>query len=175
MKKNLSLLLVLPLLIGFVLPSFAQSQKLGHINSAELLSSLPDWQMAQQNLETYATQLQKKLTDEENLLAKDYEEYRKKAAMGGESPKSVKAKEEEFKGRGMALQQKRLDAQKSVTDKEAELFQPIQLSLNEAIQDFMKEENYAYIFDTAQGNIAIGPLGEDVTDKIKSKLEVVGE
>ena len=170
MKQNLKLLLVFSLLIGFVLPSFAQGQKLGHINSAELLSSLPNWQIAQQNLETYASQLQKKLTDEENLLLKEYEEYRQKVALGGEAPKNVEIKEQEFKDRGMALQQKRQDAQKSVADKEVELFQPIQLSLNEAIQKFMKEKSYAYIFDTAQGNIAIGPLGEDGTEDIKSMI-----
>lgn len=172
MKSRLILLLVLPLFCALSISATAQSQKLGHINSIDLFTSLPDWKIAEQNLETYALQLQKKLSDEEALLLKEYEAYRKKLADGGMTPNDAKTKEKEIQDWDAALQQKRLDAQKSIADKENELFLPIKENVNTVIQEFMQEENYAYVFDTAQGNVAIGPLGEDVTDKIKSRLGV---
>ena len=165
MRKILTYSTILILSALFACPSFAQIQKLGHLNSFDLLTALPDYKMAEQKLETYAVQLRKKLTEEELQLQEEYEAYRLQLDAEDLSPKEIKAKDQEFGEWTSSLQQKRLDAQKSVAKKEQELFQPIREKVSLAIQEFMKEENYAYVFDTAQGNIAIGPLGRGCNGK----------
>ena len=167
MKRFFILLTFLSLTIS----SFAQNQKLGHLNSIEVLTALPDWKAAEQKLETYATQLRKKLTEEEALLQKEYQEYLKRRDVVGDlSPLDIQAEDKKFQDWVTDLGKKRTDAEQSMLKKEKELLNPIREKVNVAIKDFMQEENYAYVFDTAQGNIAIGPLGEDITPRIKAKL-----
>ncbi len=154
----------------FLMVTNVMAQKFGHTNSIELYSGLAEWKAAEKDLETYAQQLQNQLKTEEEAFYKDFQAFQQKAKNGGLSQVEIEQQYPIFQQREQALLKQQQEAQKKASKKELDLFGPIKDRVNNAIKAVMTSENYAYIFDIAQGVIVPGPAGEDVTPKIKAKL-----
>lgn len=159
-------LLVFLMLIGISV----QAQKYGYVNSALILSELPEVKQMRSNLESFQTQLQKKgqqmLTD---YQAKEQDAVQKEQA-GQLSPieketvlKELQAKQEELISYEQEMQQK-------LVKKEQELLQPILDNINAAIQAVAKEGSYTFIFDSSSGVILYADETSDVTSQVKAKL-----
>ncbi len=56
--------------------------------------------------------------------------------------------------------------------KNAELFNPIQVKADAAIKAVSKEKGYAYVFDTANPALVFFDGGEDITALVKTKLGI---
>jgi outer membrane protein len=165
MKKLITLLACGILMSGFV---FAQSPKIGYLNSNELLSLMPERAKADTALQKYA----KTFSDELEAMQKDLQNkiqtYQSQEKTMTDAIKEVKQKEiQDLQSRMESLQQ---SAQEKVSEKKQELYSPILDKADKAIKDVAKEKGYDYILDAGQGAILYAKDGDNILPLVKAKL-----
>lgn len=163
--------LVLTILIaGFTQLGFSQTKKFGHINSNELLMSMPERDSAEKTLQNEARQLESAL----QTMSKEYEtkvaEYQANAAAWSDVIKASKAKE--IGQLEQRIQEFQSSAQESLERAEQELMKPLIDKAKKAIEDVAKENGYGYIFDSGVGAILYSPEGDDIMPLVKKKLMI---
>ncbi len=169
--KKFVLFLACGLMMGQVLFAQSASLKIGYINSAELLSSMPERTKADSNVTKYAKSFQ----DQIDIMMKDYQTkgqaYQKDEKTMTEAMKEVRMKEiQDLQNRIESIQQ---SAQEKLSNKKQELYQPIIDKVNKAIKDVAKEKGYDFIFDQAAGSALLyGKEAYDITSTLKAKLGI---
>lgn len=146
-----------------------QAQKVGHINSVQLIDSLNEAKAASVTLKQYDASLTK--TGEE-MLAKYQEKvriYQNSIQAGSFTPVQKSQAESDLQVDQQALSAYRQSAQTSLEKRRQELIQPILDKINKAIQDVGKEEGYAFIFDSTMGVLYFNKT-DDVFSKVLKKL-----
>lgn len=151
--------------------SFAQNYKFGHIDSAKLLSIMPEKAEAakqiQAKLQEFNKQLQEMQADRQKLLNAYVAERDKLSEV-------VRAnKEKEIQDLQNRMQTFDGWAQQEVQNKQNELFEPIYKKAMKAIKDVADENNFTYIFDVSSGVILFHSAdSKDVTALVKAKLGI---
>ena len=164
MKKTL---LTICLIAAGLFAAEAQN-KLGYINSNELLSIMPESTEMQTELQSYAKGLESSLAAMQAEGEKKLADYQQNEATMSDLVKQDKIRElENIQQRILEFQQ---NAQESLTAKEQELITPILEKARKAIEDVAKEENFTYIFDASTGNILYAAESENVLPLVKAKL-----
>lgn len=172
MKKHkimkIKMILFLVAFVGFTLTSSAQ--KIGYINSQELMTNLPEVKEANSNLESFTTQLQKKAQQMLQSLQTKYQELERKQAQGEISPKQLEAEALKLKEEEMALQQFDQTSQQQILAKQEQLLQPIMDRVQGAIDQVAKENGYAFVLDESMGIILYADSATDLGALVKAKL-----
>ncbi len=142
--------------------------KIGHINSNELLSAMPERTKIQKDLETYATDLRTTL----ETMRKEYEvkikDFQGKQDVMTEVIKNSKIKEiTDLEKRITDFQQ---TAEADLQKKEEELLQPVIDKAKEAINTVAKEGAYTYVLDSSVGVVLYSVEGDDILPAVKKKL-----
>lgn len=142
--------------------------KIGHINSNELLSAMPERTKIQKDLETYATDLRTTL----ETMRKEYDtkikDFQGKQDVMTEVIKNSKIKEiTDLEKRITEFQQ---TAEADLQKKEEELLQPVIDKAKEAINTVAKEGAYTYILDSSVGVVLYSVEGDDILPAVKKKL-----
>ena len=164
MKK---ILLTICLVVAGLFAAEAQN-KLGYINSNELLSIMPQSMEMQTELQSYAKGLESSLAAMQAEGEKKLADYQQNEATMSELVKQDKIRElESIQQRILEFQQ---NAQESLAAKEQELITPILDKARKAIEDVAKEENFTYIFDASTGNILYAAESENILPLVKAKL-----
>ncbi len=149
--------------------AFAQ-QKIGHINSAELLSSMGEAKSAEKQLEAYTVKLDNQYKSKLKTFESEYKAVQAKAQKGEYSGKELAEQEKRFVNKEKEIKKFELEAQQKVMKKRDELLKPILQRVENAIKSVGKSGGYAYILDTSLGAILFAKDTEDVTAKVKAKL-----
>jgi outer membrane protein len=127
----------------------AQSFKFGHINSDELIQSMPEYDSATVKLEKY----RKELVNALELMQVEYntktEAYQKEIKTLSDVVKQTK--EQEIMDMQKRIQDFQTNAQTQLQNKQTEVFQPIYTKVDKAIKDVGKENGFFYVFDVAKG------------------------
>jgi len=167
MKRIAALLLISAALT--VTPAFSQkNNKFGHINSAELLSLMPERKVAAAKMDTMTKEIQKQMED---MMA----EYRSKQD-GLEKGRStfstlvLKDKEDELAGLGQRIQNFQQQAKTTLEQKEQEFTEPIVTKAKKAIEQVAKENGYTYVFDTSSGSLLFWEESDNIIALVKKKL-----
>jgi outer membrane protein len=165
---NRFLIAIAVLLMSYA-PALAQkSSKFGHINSAELLSMMPERNVAALKIDTIAKDIEKQMKDMMSEYQIKVEDFEKKSPSMTELIKKDKLEEiKSLENRIRAFQQ---DAQSSLEDKEQELIEPIIAKAKKAIEQVAKEGGYTYIFDTSVGAVLYWEESDNVLSLVKKKL-----
>ena len=148
---------------------FAQkTTKIGHINSNELLSAMPERTKIQKDLETYANDLRSTL----ETMRKEYEakikDFQSKQDVMTEVIKNSKSKEiTDLEKRITEFQQ---TAEADLQKKEEELLQPVIDKAKEAINAVAKEGSYTLVLDSSVGVVLYSVEGDDILPAVKKKL-----
>ncbi|MGE0561598.1 MAG: OmpH family outer membrane protein [Flavobacteriales bacterium] len=148
---------------------FAQkTTKIGHINSNELLSAMPERTKIQKDLETYANDLRTTL----ETMRKEYEtkikDFQGKQDVMTEVIKNSKIKEiTDLEKRITEFQQ---TAEADLQKKEEELLQPVIDKAKEAINAVAKEGSYTLVLDSSVGVVLYSVEGDDILPAVKKKL-----
>lgn len=152
--------------------SFAQNTlKLGHINSQEVLKAMPEMDSAQKQLEREVATIQKTVEELQVEFNKKYEDYTKLANDPNTSALILRTKEEELQSIQERSQSFQQQAEQSLSQKRAELFQPVQNKAIKAVNDVASENGFTYIFDTAGGSVVYtSPDSQDILPLVKTKL-----
>jgi outer membrane protein len=161
------------LLIAVALSTVTMAQKgvkVGHINSNDLLTAMPERTAVQKELEEYADQLKVTL----DAMRKEYEtkigEFQSKQDVMTDVIKETKIKEiTDLEKRIGEFQQ---TAEADLQKKEQELLQPIIDKAKTAINDVAKENNYTYILDSSVGVVLYSIEGDDILPAVKKKLGI---
>lgn len=173
MKKMIFTLAAI-LAIGALSPAAAQMKvnKLGYVNSLELLDAMPEKGPIDEQIEKYATEL-------EASLEKMYVEYQKKVAVlqEGVQNKTIGEVDQEMKAKELGDMEKRItdfqeSANEKVSRKRSTLYQPIIEKINAAIKAAAKENGYTYIFDSSAGSILYADEADNLLDLLKKKLGI---
>lgn len=168
MKK---IIVALVVIMGVVGTSFAQSTpKFGHINTAELMGMLPERAAIQTELENYAKSLETQL----QVMGTEYQskvnDYQINEKTWSDLVRESKAKEiGDLEARIQEFQQ---SAQKSLSDKEQSLVEPLISKAQGAIQDVAKANGYTYVFDTSTGALLAFPDGDNILPLVKKHLSI---
>ncbi len=159
------------LMIVVVLSTSVNAQKgvkVGHINSNDLLTAMPERTAVQKELEDYANQLKITL----DAMRKEYEtkvaEFQGKQDVMTDIIKNNKIKEiTDLEKRITEFQQ---TAEADIQKKEQSLLQPIIDKAKNAINEVAKEGSFTYILDSSVGVVLYSVEGDDILPAVKKKL-----
>lgn len=152
-------------------------QKFAHINSAELLQSMPEVKTADASFQTFQKQKQSALELMNTEREKKITAYQEKAKTVSEANKATVGKELETMGAEIQDFEKRMQetqqkAQQELQAKQGELYQPIYEKAENAIKAVAKEKGYAYVFDISQPGVVYFDGGDDILNVVKTKLGI---
>ncbi|MEX1188114.1 MAG: OmpH family outer membrane protein [Bacteroidia bacterium] len=150
---------------------FAQKgNKFGHINSAELLSLMPERKVAAAKMDSITKDVQKQLEEMMTEYRTKQEKYSNEAPKLSELLK--KDKEEELGNLANRIQNFQQQAQTTLEEEEQILINPIIEKAKKAIEAVAKENAYTYIFDTSVGAILYWEESDNVLGLVKKKLQL---
>jgi outer membrane protein len=145
-------------------------QKIGYINSDELLMSMPEAKKADAEISAYAKTFQDQLTAMQKELETKYKAYEAGVKTMTEAMKDVKEKElQDLQNRMQSTQQ---SAEEKIASKRQEMLKPITEKADAAIQTVAKEKGYSYIFDANAGGIIYALPTDNILQDVKNKLGI---
>jgi outer membrane protein len=168
MKK---ILLITAFLAFAFSPSFAQkTAKIGHINSEELLSLMPERKRASEKIDTISKEIEKQLRDLMTEYQGKIEKYERDAPNLSELLKKDRAEEvKNLETRIRAFQQ---EAQGTIEAKQQEMMEPIITKAKKAIEEVAKENGYTYVLDTSAGTVLFWEEADNLLSLVKKKLKL---
>lgn len=169
MIKKIALFLIALLPVGLM----AQDAKLGHVNSQEILSLMPERADIEKALNAFQSDVEGeivKMRTEYNNKLKDFVEKQDSLT---ETIKS--ARQAELVGLDERINTFSENAQKEYSKKAQSLTAPMIEKVKKAIDDVAVEGGYTYIFDLVSQSIVYeSPRANDITPLVKKKLGLTG-
>jgi outer membrane protein len=166
MKKIITLLTFLALIGG----SNLFSQKIGHINSNELLMAMPERAQIETEIQNHAKQLESQLLAMQRELETKYQDFQAKEKLMSESIREDKIKE--LTSLETRLNDFQESAQNDLQKKEKALTEPLIAKAKNAIETVAKENGYTYIIDSGIGFILYidKTTASDIMPLVKKQL-----
>lgn len=124
----------------------AQTLKFGHINTQELIPTMPDYIAAQKLVEEQAKSLEDQLKNMEKEFQTKLAEYQEKATTMDDIVRQ--SKEDDLASVQQRIQTFNQNATQKIQQKQQELLQPVFDKANKAIETVAKEQGVIYVFDT---------------------------
>ena len=165
MKKVLKLTLAV-VCVMFSTSLFAQ--KIGRINSQDVVVNMTEFKEAQTQIEALAKDLQAQMETIQVEMNTKIQEYQKGAETMTDAVRQLK--EKELNDLNTRLQEFNQVAQQELQKKEQELMEPIIKKANEAITEVSKAGGYTVIFETGQMIYFDEAQVKDITPEVKAKL-----
>ncbi|TJY63470.1 OmpH family outer membrane protein [Sphingobacterium alkalisoli] len=152
-------------------------QKIGHINSGEILQSTADFKTAADQLKALTETKEKEFQGMVTVYTEKQTAYNDKLRNRSEANKTTVDTELQTLGEEMRQIEGRIQeiqkvSQEELGKKEQELFAPIQQKVMTAINAVAQEKGYAYVLDLAAGSVIYFQGGEDISADVKAKLGV---
>ena len=171
--KSIAILALVVLTAG----GLKAQQKIGHVNSSELLQSMPEMKQADENFNTLRDTKLKELEAMDQERQTKIATYQEKYKTLSEANKEAVGKELEALGQEIETMAQRIDelnqkAQEELTAKREELYQPVLAKADSAVKAVAKEQGFAYVLDVANQAVIYFEGGEDITPLVKTKLGI---
>jgi len=172
MKRFISIAVLIIVIAMAGQSAMAQSFKFGHINSDELIQSMPEYDSATKKLDNYRKELVNALELMTVELNTKNEAYQKESKNLSDIVKQTK--EQELMDMNKRIQDFQTNAQTQLQNKQTEVFQPIYARVDKAIKDVGKDNGFLYVFDTAKGALLYFDEAKstNVMSLVKTKLGV---
>jgi outer membrane protein len=150
-------------------PMAAFAQKFGHVNTQEIIQSMPEFNTAKAELEKLTQQYEADLKQMQEELQKKGEAFEKEQAT---LPENIKTRrEQELNDLYQRIQQTYQDNQQALAKAQQEKMSGIQTKMLDAIKAVGQEGGYVYIMEMGAGIPYISTtLSTDVTAQVKTKL-----
>ena len=150
-------------------PLSLMAQKFGHFNSAEIVSIMPEYIAAQNELQTLAKQYEDDLKLQQDELQKKSEAFQKEQANLLDNVRQ--RREAELQDLYQRILQSKQDNELAFQKAQAEKLQAISDKVTAAVKKIGDEGGYVYIMDTTMGIPYISTkLSIDVTADLKKAL-----
>ena len=167
--------LILSTLLTLLSTCIFCQQKIGHVNSQEIMSNMPDIKVIESKIQKESKKMDEMYAD---MMTKAQEAAQafQKAQNEGESEAVIKAKYEEALSLEQRVQVFLQDAQQELQNLQNELLAPVIEKVQNAINEVAKNGKFSYILDTGSGFPLIlyneGPGSYDLTADVKKKLNL---
>ncbi|MDI9319848.1 MAG: OmpH family outer membrane protein [Phycisphaerales bacterium] len=148
----------------------AQTLKLGHINSQELLGLMPEVKKADADLKAYAKSFEEQLETMTKEYQKKMGDYQAQEKTMTDAVKEVKQKE--ITDLGGRIESTQKSAEEKVVAKKQELFKPILDKAEKAIKEVAKEKGFDYVFDLSTGSVLVARDADNMLPLVKAKLGI---
>lgn len=163
MLKKFALVIMLMLPMGV----FAQNLKFGHINAMEIISAMPEYTKAQNDLKALSDQLGKELQRTQEEFNKKYQEFMQtKDSLPANIAERRQKELEDMMQRQQQFQEK---AQQDMEKAQNDLMAPIYKKLDDAIKSVGGSEGVVYIFDLARTPIPY--VNESQSTNLNAKVK----
>ena len=172
--KKITLIIIASVFFGLAGQKLnAQELKFGHIDSDELIRSLPDYDTAVARLERFYRELNNNLEILQVELNNKFVAYEREA----ENLLDIvrQDREQELHNLSNRIQEYQQTAQQLYQDRQAEYFQPIMEKIDRAIKDVGRENGFIYIFIVGQQSSVIyfdEAKSTDIMSLAKAKLGI---
>ncbi len=145
-------------------------QKVGHINSGNVMAQLPESKASNEQLVEFQKQLIAKGEVLSLLFDNKVAQYQKegkgmKDAEKNEKEKALRAEQASIENLNVEIRD-RLEA------KRKELIKPIILKLQQAVVAVGKENKFDFILDVSTGNMLFASDSQDIAGLVKKKLGI---
>jgi outer membrane protein len=173
MKRIISVAILLIAFVAIGKNSMAQNIKFGHINNDELIQAMPEFDLAQVEIEKF----RKELIEYIELMSVELNTKNDALERDGKNLSEIvrKIREQELSDMYRRIQEFQNTAQLQLQQKQTELLQPIYARVDKAIKDVGKENGFIYIFNTSQEsslNYFDESKSTDITALTKAKLKL---
>jgi outer membrane protein len=149
MKNIIKLFLVAVMLMGGLTVN-AQELKFGHVDSRELLMSMPESDSAQTRIQQISEEYQQQMEEMQVELNKKYDTYLTNRESYTELIRQTK--EADIQEMQQRIGQFEQMAQQDLQTQQQEFMRPILEKANNAVKEVAQENGFIYIFDTGSGN-----------------------
>lgn len=151
-----------------------QAQRIAIVDVNEVLSALPEYEQAQNEIDVVAKAWQQEIAQEYDKVKSMYNEYQAEQVLMSSEMKTKKEDEIMNKEKAVREMQKRkFGPEGELFQKRQELVQPIQEKVFEAIQSYADDRGYDIILDKSSNTgILFTSDNFDKTDDIKKRLGV---
>ena len=170
MLKKIALVMLLALPMGV----FAQNLKFGHINAQEIITVMPEFTKAQNDIQTLEKQLTAELQRTQEEFNKKYQEFQQAIAKDSLPPTIAERRQKELQDMMQRQEQFQQDAQQQMQKAQNDAMAPIYQKLDNAIKAVGAAEGVIYIFDLARTSIPYVNESQSInlTNKVKANLGI---
>ena len=170
MLKKIALVMLLALPMGV----FAQNLKFGHINAQEIITVMPEFTKAQNDIQTLEKQLTAELQRTQEEFNKKYQEFQQAIAKDSLPPNIAERRQKELQDMMQRQEQFQQDAQQQMAKAQNDAMAPIYQKLDNAIKAVGAVEGVIYIFDLARTSIPYVNESQSInlTSKVKANLGI---
>ena len=170
MLKKIALVMLLALPMGV----FAQNLKFGHINAQEIITVMPEFTKAQNDIQTLEKQLTGELQRTQEEFNKKYQEFQQAIAKDSLPPNIAERRQKELQDMMQRQEQFQQDAQQQMQKAQNDAMAPIYQKLDNAIKAVGAAEGVIYIFDLARTSIPYVNESQSInlTNKVKANLGI---
>lgn len=162
--------LAMLLFVGF--GASVSAQKIASIDMERILSSITEYQEAQEQLDQLTAKWQQEINQEYDAIKAMYNKYQAEQVLMTDEQRQAEEEaifERETKVRNM--QRDRFGPEGALFQRRKELVQPIQDAIYEAVENYANQNNYDFIFDRAGAAGII--FSSDTYDKTDEILRVL--
>lgn len=161
--------------LGFaVLALTASAQKFGYVNSAQVMSLLPEVKEANSSLEVFQKQYEARLKS----MIEEYQQkgmaLQTKVQQGEIAPKQQEEETKKLQDLETQIGTLEQEMRQKVAEKQESLIAPIIEKMQNAIDSVAAEGGYQYIFDASPGNgiLLYAEQNLDVTPMVMAKMGI---
>lgn len=165
---------ILILMLVAVSPIIAQAQKIAYADINAIIGVMPENKKVNEDLQIYATGLQKRLDDiraQQELYTQQFQ----KALAAKDTAKAIEIQEKAMEG-DKQLQEATRQAEQQLQQKRAEMMQPALGRIRKAMEDISKRDGYEYVLNSIDGAgtsvVLYGPEGNNITMKLVDELGI---
>lgn len=177
--KTLVLSLSFLMLLGISTAKAQGNQKIAYVDTEYVLQNIPEYGDAQEEINQMSVQWAKELKTLSDKLEQMKRDYQTESVLLSDDMKrkkeeAISAKEQELK----ELQMQYYGPEGEMFSKRAELIQPIQEKIYNAITQIAQQKNYGFVFDKATGTTILYcnekyDISDDVLDEIGNVMQTV--
>jgi len=170
MKIRNLIVLTVALIAGSVTANAqGKSMKIAHINSTELMKSVPEVDSITKKLEATQKKYQKMLTAIEKEVQAKQEFWQ---AVPATDSITLQLRQKEYETLVTSYQQTETLGQQEMAKMQKELYEPLFDKLKELIKTVAQEQGYSFVIDSSEGSgVIFGDPAHDLMDAVKERLK----
>ena len=150
-------------------PTDKNFSRIGYISSVVILTSLPEVQQAEKQLQNFAQSLQSEIERQQNELQKKYTEY---MADKEASQSIVEVRTQELQQMQQRIMQLQQNSEQELAKRKEQLYAPILKKVDAAIASVAKKHGYTHIIDITAGSLVYADSNTDLTALVLKAMGV---
>lgn len=144
------------------------AQKIGYVNSQEIINEMPAVKEANSNIEAFQSQLQRKGQEMVQALQTKYADIEKNR--DNYSPVQLEQEAQKLKEEEAKILEFDQTSQQKILEKSESLLAPIRQKIQDAINQVSKDKGFDYVFDYSLGFVLYADPSTDISSDVKAKL-----